>query len=108
MQYTVITYQTEEGHIPFEEYITSLEDRKAKLHIARRIQRAEAGNLGDHHSLNEGLHEMRIDYGAGYRIYFTYHGRTLIILLLAGDKRTQDTDIRTARKYLLDFKRRNI
>jgi len=107
MQNKVLTYQTEDGDVPFEEYMGKLRDRRAKLLIARRIQRAEAGNLGDHHSLEGGLHEMRIDYGPGYRIYFGYQGHTLIILLLAGDKATQATDIDKARSFLADFRRRN-
>jgi len=107
MQNKLVTYQTEDGDIPYEEYLSALRDRRAKLLIARRIQRAEAGNLGDHHSLGGGLHEMRIDYGPGYRVYFGYHGHMLIILLLAGDKTTQSTDIEKARTFLADFKRRN-
>lgn len=108
MQHEIIIYQTEDGRIPYEEYIEALRDRRARLLIARRIQRASAGNFGDHHSLDGGLHEMRLDYGPGYRVYYMYHGRILVILLLAGDKSTQSADIRKARIYQADFKRRNI
>ena len=103
----ILTYQTPDGKIPLETYLDSLRDRRAKLSIARRIQQAAAGNLGDHHSLNNGLHEMRIDYGPGYRIYFGWHGKQLLLLLLAGDKSTQQADIALARTYLADFKERN-
>ena len=106
MQHEIIIYQTEDGRIPYEEYIEAL-DRRARLLIARRIQRASVGNFGDHHSLDGGLHEMRLDYGPGYRVYYMHHGRTLVILLLAGDKSTQSADIRKARIYQADFKRRN-
>ena len=105
--YDILTYATEAGQVPLEDYLNALRDRRAKLHIARRIHRAAAGNLGDHHSLDGGVHEMRIDHGPGYRIYFAWHGQRLVLLLLAGDKTTQAADIDRARSYLADFKRRN-
>ena len=107
MPYDLITYQTCDGRIPLETYLLSLRDRRAKLLIARRIQQASSGNLGDHHSLNGGLHEMRIDYGPGYRIYYGWHGKQLILLLVAGDKSTQQADISQARLFLADFRERN-
>jgi len=61
-----------------------------------RVERLAAGNPGDVKPVGEGVSELRIDYGPGYRVYFTTHGRTLIILLAGGDKRTQTTDIKTA------------
>ncbi|WP_294447526.1 type II toxin-antitoxin system RelE/ParE family toxin [uncultured Mailhella sp.] len=107
MQHEIHIYQTEDGRIPYEEYMDALRDRQAKLLIARRVQRAAVGNFGDHHSLDGGLHEMRLDYGPGYRVYYMYHGRAVVILLLAGDKSTQTADIKKARAYQADFKRRN-
>ena len=107
MNYNVVFYQTFDGHIPYKEYIQSLRDKKAKLAIMKRLQRVALGNLGDHHSLSDGLHEIRINYGPGYRIYYTWHGTTLIILLLAGDKSTQSQDIPRAKIYVADLKRRN-
>ena len=107
MQHEIHIYQTEDGRIPYEEYMDALRDRQAKLLIARRVQRAAVGNFGDHHSLDGGLHEMRLDYGPGYRVYYIYNGQTVVILLLAGDKSTQNADIKTARAYQADFKRRN-
>ncbi|MBO4312929.1 MAG: type II toxin-antitoxin system RelE/ParE family toxin [Desulfovibrio sp.] len=90
-----------------EDYLDSLRDRRAKLLIARRIQQAASGNLGDHHTLKGGLHEMRIDHGPGYRVYYGWHGKQLVLLLLAGDKSTQQADIVQAKAYLADFKERN-
>lgn len=107
MQYELKIYEMEDGRIPYEEYLDTLRDRQARLLIARRVQRAAAGNFGDHHSLDGGLHEMRLDYGPGYRVYFMSHGQTLVILLLAGDKSTQHADIKKVRAYQTDFKRRN-
>jgi putative addiction module killer protein len=70
---------------------------RARIAIARRIERASAGNLGDVKSVGEGVSEMRVDAGAGYRVYFTIRGRSLIILLVGGNKSTQPADIRQAK-----------
>ena len=70
-----------------------LDDMEAKNRIIRRVDRAEGGNFGDHCALGDGVSEMRIDYGPGYRIYFAREGHTIYLLLLGGDKRTQDKDI---------------
>jgi putative addiction module killer protein len=70
---------------------------RARIAIARRIERASAGNLGDVKSVGEGVSEMRVDAGAGYRVYFTIRGKSLIILLMGGNKSTQPADIRQAK-----------
>jgi putative addiction module killer protein len=70
---------------------------RARIAIARRIERASAGNLGDVKSVGEGVSEMRVDAGAGYRVYFTIRGKSLIILLVGGNKSTQPADIRQAK-----------
>ena len=72
-----------------------------------RLRRLEAGNVGDSKSVGEGVSELRIDVGAGYRVYYGRHGRDVVILLCGGDKRTQDADIQMAKRYWADFKRRN-
>jgi len=76
----------------------SLRDLHAKVAIARRIERVSAGTLGDVKSLGGDLSELRVDIGPGYRLYFTMRGGVMVILLAGGDKRTQDTDIKRARK----------
>ena len=63
-----------------------------------RIRRLSLGNPGDVRPVGEGVSELRIDYGPGYRVYFVQHGKTLVILLAGGDKRTQDKDIKTAQE----------
>jgi putative addiction module killer protein len=76
----------------------TLRNPLAKAAIARRIQRMTQGNLGDVKLVGEGVSEVRIDVGAGYRLYFTIRGMTVIFLLCGGDKSTQEKDIATARK----------
>jgi putative addiction module killer protein len=80
----------------FKEWLLSLRDAKAKARIAARIARAENGNLGDSKPVGEGVSEMRIDYGPGYRVYYRQRGNVLVVLLCGGDKSTQRSDIRRA------------
>lgn len=80
----------------FAQWHAALRDMRARIAIARRIERAAAGNLGDMKSVREGVSELRVDVGAGYRVYFTTRDRTLIVLLVGGDKSTQSADIKQA------------
>jgi putative addiction module killer protein len=80
----------------FMQWAAKLKDRRAEARIAARLRRAEEGNLGDHKPLRDGVSEMRIDVGAGYRLYFTRRGNTVLVLLCGGDKRTQEADIKRA------------
>ena len=80
----------------YAEWFSSLRDRQAKARIDIRIRRLSLGNPGDVKAVGEGVSELRIDYGPGYRVYFVPHGQTLVILLAGGDKRAQDRDIKTA------------
>ncbi|MDD2775645.1 MAG: type II toxin-antitoxin system RelE/ParE family toxin [Gallionella sp.] len=80
----------------FDAWLTSLKDKIGKAMIARRIERAEAGNFGDSAPVGEGVSEMRIQVGAGYRAYFTRRGDTVYFLLVGGDKSTQNRDIKRA------------
>ncbi len=80
----------------FSEWFLALRDMQAKARIQARIDRAALGNLGDWATVGEGVSEMRIHYGPGYRVYFTQRGHELLILLAGGDKRTQDRNIKTA------------
>ena len=82
----------------FSRWIRRLRDANAVARIVARIRRMEIGNLGDSKNLRGGLMEMRIDYGPGYRVYYVLRGVEIVILLCAGDKRTQQRDIKHARE----------
>lgn len=82
--------------IVFADWLESLRDNLARARIQARILRLRAGNAGDAKPVGEGVSEMRIDHGPGYRVYFVRRGSELIILLAGGDKRTQAKDIKTA------------
>jgi len=80
----------------FERWLLGLRDQRAVARINARIRRVALGNAGDVKPVGEGVSELRIDYGPGYRIYFIQRGRELVILLAGGDKRTQSRDIEKA------------
>jgi len=80
----------------FAEWLDDLRDLRARARIQARIERLAMGNPGDVRPVGEGVSELRIDYGPGYRVYFTKRGSELVILLAGGDKSTQTSDIRTA------------
>jgi putative addiction module killer protein len=80
----------------FEKWFTALRDRQAIARINTRIRNVSLGNFGDVKPVGEGVSELRIDYGPGYRVYFAQHGRKLVILLAGGDKRSQRRDIEKA------------
>lgn len=80
----------------YSRWFKSLRDRQAKARIDIRVRRLSMGNPGDVKPVGQGVSEMRIDYGPGYRVYFIQRGESLVILLAGGDKRTQERDIKTA------------
>ena len=82
----------------FNDWLEGLRDARAKVRIGARIDRLALGNSGDVKPVGEGVSELRIDYGPGYRVYFTQRGLLIAILLCGGDKRTQDADIAEARR----------
>jgi putative addiction module killer protein len=80
----------------FAKWVDDLNDARARARVLVRIERLAAGNPGDVTSVGEGVSELRIDYGPGYRVYYKQFGESLVILLAGGDKQTQAKDIKTA------------
>ena len=90
----------------FDDWLTQLADSRVQARIAVRINRLAAGNFGDCKSLRQGLFELRIDWGPGYRVYYAMIGPACVLLLCGGDKRKQSADIARALEYLNDYKER--
>lgn len=88
----------------FDEWLTRLADFKAKARILQRLRSATLGNFGDCNTVGEGISEMRIHFGPGYRIYFVRRGETIYLLLCGGNKRSQTRDIARARKMAREIK----
>lgn len=82
----------------YARWLDNLRDIRARARVLARVERLAAGNPGDVKSVGEGVSEMRIDYGPGYRVYFTRRGNEIVILLAGGDKSTQNADIKTAQE----------
>ena len=97
--YDIQTYRTDEDDEPYAVWLSALPDRQAKARIVVRVNRMAGGNLGDVKPVRDGVWEARIDYGPGYRLYYAQAGRRLILLLIGGDKRTQQSDIAKAHGY---------
>ena len=81
----------------FAKWFGALKDKRAKERVAQRVVRVQAGLIGDVRPVGEGVSELRVDYGPGYRVYFCRRGEDVILLLCGGDKSTQDRDIREAK-----------
>lgn len=88
---------------PFVEFINSLRDERAKAKISARIDRLAIGNAGDVAAIGEGLSELRLHFGPGYRVYFVQRGKVLVILLCGGDKSSQSRDIKRAKQLAQDM-----
>jgi len=100
-------YSTESGKKPFDEWVKNLRDPPTVRRIQARLAGVIAGNLGDMKPIGDGVSELRLDFGPGYRIYFGIDGDELIILLCGGNKSSQDRDTRKAKEYLVDYWRQN-
>ena len=105
MQIKIELYVTEEGKVPFSEWLQSLKDRKSRAKIRVRLDRVRLGNLGNNKFLGKGVYELKIDYGPGYRIYYGQTGKEIILLLLGGEKKRQQSDIKQAQEYWADYRR---
>lgn len=98
-------FRASDGHVPYLRWFEGLSDDRARQKIQARMARVRLGNLGHCRSVGNGVQELKIDYGPGYRVYFGQDGQSLIILLCGGDKSTQKRDIRSATAYWAAYKK---
>lgn len=99
-------YQHENGQVPFRDWLHRLRDRQAVERIRARLTRVRAGNFGTIRALGDGVIELKIDHGPGYRLYYAMSGKAIVLLLVGGDKSTQPKDIETAKQYWKDYQGR--
>ena len=97
-------YRTPNGQAPFTEWLKSLRDQRTHKRIQSRIDRIASGNLGKPEPVGDGVFELRLQFGPGYRIYFGQVGNTIVLLLCGGDKSTQVRDIERAKNYWREYK----
>ncbi len=104
--YTIEYYFTEDGEKPFKDWLEGLKDISARQKVRIRLDRVRLGNLGNNRYVGDGVYELKIAYGPGYRIYYGLEGKTVVLLLLGGDKASQRKDIALAKGYRSDNTRR--
>ena len=107
MERTLLIYQSLSGKSPFSDWLSGLKDSKARAVIRARLERIQLGNFGDCKSVGDGVSEMRVPYGPGYRVYFGRQGETIVVLLCGGDKGTQQKDINKAKILWKEYKDAN-
>ncbi len=97
-------YQDSNGKEPFVDWLESLKDRKSRSRIITRLDRLEVGNPGDFRHIDGGVFELRLHFGPGYRVYYGEDGPLMVILLIGGDKSTQERDIKKAMSFWKNYK----
>ena len=100
---TVIVYIDENGNEPYTDWLRSLRDQKTQERIKVRIRRLESGLYGDCEPVGEGVSELRMFFGPGYRVYFGEDAENIVVLLSGGDKSSQKRDIKTAKEYWKEY-----
>jgi putative addiction module killer protein len=103
---TVESYVTPSGEDIFHAWLDGLTDLRTRVLIDKAVAKVRLGNLGDHKSVGDGVQEIRLDHGPGYRLYFAEQGKTLVLLLCGGTKRRQQEDIARAKQFWKDWKER--
>ena len=99
-------YLTTDGFDVFQDWLTQLRDQLPKMAVVKRVNRVEAGNFGDHKFCRDGVWELRVDIGPGYRVYYALAGKQVVLLLCGGDKGSQGADIDRACVYWKDWQNR--
>ena len=106
MRFDVEHYLSPAGRDPFQQWLDGLVDLRCRVAVLRRIDRMAGGNPGDHRFCRDGVWELRIDCGPGYRVYFARASANRVVLLCGGSKRGQSADIATAAAYWADYRER--
>jgi len=104
--YEIRHYLTDDQKDVYLDWLRKQRDVTARITVDRRVNRVEQGNFGDHKFCRDGVWELRIDVGAGYRVYYAISGKQIVLLLCGGDKRSQEADIGRACEYWRDWQRR--
>ncbi len=99
----IVFYQDDAGNEPFTQWIEHFSDPRTRRRILQRLVRIQSGNYGDYKSLKDGVFELRLTFGSGYRIYFGEDGDTIVVILFGGDKSTQQQDIEKAKAYWKEY-----
>ena len=100
---TLEEYLTPGGESPFGDWLEGLRDRQARAAIRKRLNRIRLGSFGDSKALGGGVHELRVNFGPGYRVYYGIDGETVVVLLCGGDKSSQKRDIEKAKEYWSEY-----
>jgi putative addiction module killer protein len=98
-------YRTADDRVPFQEWYFNLKDKRTQARILMRLHSVQLGNFGYCNAVGQGVMELKIDHGPGYRVYFGQMGTAIVILLCGGDKSTQQKDIANAHNYWKDYRR---
>lgn len=96
-------FQKENGAVPFRDWLHGLRDRHGVERIRARLARVRAGNFGKVRGLGDGVSELKVDHGPGYRLYYAMSGTTVVLLLVGGDKSTQQQDIQSAKQFWREY-----
>ncbi|MGK5085748.1 type II toxin-antitoxin system RelE/ParE family toxin [Bdellovibrionota bacterium FG-1] len=99
----LLEYETVTGECPFLNWLHELKDLQARAIIRKRLNRVRIGNLGNNRHVGQGVWELKIDFGPGYRVYYGNEGDRIVVLLCGGDKGTQTRDITKAQEYWKDY-----
>lgn len=101
----ILIFETESGKQPFVIWLNSVKDKVYKVRIFNKITMLKStGITGDYKSVGDGVYELRFFFGSGYRVYFAFDGKNIVILLCGGDKGSQTQDIKKAKEYLIEYK----
>jgi putative addiction module killer protein len=106
MSITILKYERLDGTVPLDEWLSDLRDRRARARVLIRLDRLQLGLEGHWRSVGDGIRELKIPEGKGYRVYYAWDGSAIVLLLCGGDKSTQTADIENARTYWSDYHER--